>query len=339
MNPHRLTILLAVLLLFISTAGIIHAEEKVLPLARKIWPSVVVVSTYDREGRTIKQGMGFFAGKEGDVVTEREFLKGAYRVEVKTITGMLYPVRTVLAEDREADLIRVGVEIPSYLVEPLSVSVSLAPMGERVFVMNRFAPGKPASGGIVAGISEIPGFGRVIQVSPTISPEVSGSPVINMKGQVVGVVILRRIKGQIFNLVIPGETILKLTLGKGKTLSEWEAGREHSAEEVYATGLPFLWKGEYRDALTYFKEATEKDPRYPLAFFQAGYCHAQLGQYSEAVEAYKKAIQIKPDFVLAHFFLALTYLEVKDRNRALEEYKVLKDLDEDYANDLYNLIY
>jgi tetratricopeptide (TPR) repeat protein len=86
-----------------------------------------------------------------------------------------------------------------------------------------------------------------------------------------------------------------------------------------------------------FEESVQKNPSYAGAYFQIGYCNAELGRYIDAFEAYKKAIQIKPDFVLAHFFLGLMYLDVRDRNRALEEYKILKDLDPNYADDLFQL--
>lgn len=82
----------------------------------------------------------------------------------------------------------------------------------------------------------------------------------------------------------------------------------------------------------------KKDPRYPNAYFQIGYCNAQLRHYEGALEAYKQAIRIKPDFMIAHFFLGLAYLELRDKNSALKEYKILKDLDRNYAKDLLNMI-
>ena len=108
---------------------------------------------------------------------------------------------------------------------------------------------------------------------------------------------------------------------------------------LYAEGLPFLWKENYQMALLYFEEAVKKNPRYAEAYFQIGYCNAQLERYAAAYEACRQAVRIKPDFVLAHFFLGLIYLEVRDRDHALEEYKILKDLDADYANDLFRMIY
>jgi hypothetical protein len=43
--------------------------------------------------------------------------------------------------------------------------------------------------------------------------------------------------------------------------------------------------------------------------------------------------------VLAHFFLGMFFLEVGDKDHALDEYRVLKDLDRDYANDLFQMIH
>jgi len=61
--------------------------------------------------------------------------------------------------------------------------------------------------------------------------------------------------------------------------------------------------------------------------------------YREAVEAYKQAIRIKPDDADAHLSVGLSYLLLNDKGSALEEYKILKDLDPEKADLLFNLIY
>jgi serine protease Do len=43
------------------------------------------------------------------------------------------------------------------------------------------------SDGIVSAVREVPGFGSVIQTTAPISPGSSGSPVVNMKAEVLGV--------------------------------------------------------------------------------------------------------------------------------------------------------
>jgi tetratricopeptide (TPR) repeat protein len=59
------------------------------------------------------------------------------------------------------------------------------------------------------------------------------------------------------------------------------------------------------------------------------------------VDTCKEAISLKPDDADAHYShsLGITYLILGDKSSALEEYKILKDLDKEKGNDLFNLIH
>jgi len=57
------------------------------------------------------------------------------------------------------------------------------------------------------------------------------------------------------------------------------------------------------------------------------------------IEAYKQAIRIDPNSAYTHYDLGIAYLAIGDRNSALNEYKILKELDIDKANELFELIY
>ncbi len=59
----------------------------------------------------------------------------------------------------------------------------------------------------------------------------------------------------------------------------------------------------------------------------------------EAIEACKQAIRINPDNAEAHFALGAAYAFLNDRVSALEQYKILKSLDPERANKLFNRIY
>lgn len=315
------------------------AQTNLSAIVKQIEPSIIVVLAYDKEGKAIRQERGFFIGKDGDVITHRGVLEGADHADVRTVDGMLYPVRKVLSEDREINLVRIWVEIPSEAAHPLSLLPSLPQLGERIAVIGSSAgPEKSASYGMVSAIQEIPTLGRIIRVTAPISSSLNACPVVNMNGEVIGIVTSWRVEGKNFNFVVPSQRVLRLKVSKEISLAEWEGRKEETAEGLYAKGLPFLWEEDYNKALSYFKEAVKKDPRYANAYFLIGYCNAQLGRYPDAFDAYKKAIQIKPDFVLAHFFLGLIFLEARDRSHALEEYKILKGLDQNYANDLLNMI-
>ncbi len=330
-----------IFLLCMMADSSLWAQGSLPAIVEKIEPSVVAVLIYDKEGRTIKQGSGFFVGREGNVITNRDLLKGVDHADVRTTDGMLYAVRKVLAEDGEANLIRVSVEIPLAAVHPSPLSVSLPQIDEKVVAISGLSgSGKPFAYGTVLAMREIPTFGRVIQTMIRLSSRFNGSPLINMKGEVIGIVTLER--EQIFD-ISPVERVMRLLPGEGKPLSEWEVKREETGEGLYSAGLPYLWREDYEKAIPFFKEAVKKDPRYANAYFQIGYCNAQLKHYQEALAAYKQAIQVQPDFAIAHFYLGLAYLELNDRDSALKEYDILKkmgrrNVDRDYASDLFDMI-
>ena len=331
--------LLWIIFLLCLTLAPSLAQENLSTIAKRIEPSVVVVLAYNKEGQTLNQERGFFVSQNGDLITDRRVLEGADHAEVRTTNGSLYPVRKVLAEDRELNLIRIWVEIPTGTVRPLPLSSSLPRLGERIAVITSpSGQGKSVSYGMISAIHEIPALGKVIRVTAPISSNFTVCPVVNIKGYVIGIATYWVMEEQKVNFVVPSERVVRLKAGRGISLDEWEVGREETAEGLYAKGLPFLWKEDYEKALPYFEGAIKEDPRYANAYFQIGYCNAQLGHYLDAFEAYEKAIQIQPNFALAHFFVGLVDLEVGDRPHALEEYKILKGLNRDYASDLLNMI-
>jgi len=354
------------------------AQERLSEIIKKIEPSTVVILTYDKDGKIISQGSGFFISKNGDIITNRHVLARAHSAGVKTINGKVYPITLIVAEDKEADLIRASVNIPVESVYPLSISSSIPEVGERVVVIGSpLGLERTVSDGIISAVRDIPAFGKIYQITAPISPGSSGSPVVNMKGEVIGVATFQFVEGQNLNFAIPGERIAKLKTEKGKTLDEWKMGKTEesldSAEGLYYAGLIFLWADDYEKALPYFENAAKKDPLFADAYFQIGFCNDSLERYTEAIEAYKQAIRIKPDYAdahnnlgvaygslgryteeieaykqairikpddaKAHYGLGVAYLIIGDRGSALNEYKILKNLDNNLSNRLFNLIY
>jgi tetratricopeptide (TPR) repeat protein len=302
------------------------AQPDLPAIIKKIEPSVVVILVFDKEGMGFKQGSGFFVNYEGDVITSYHVLQGANHAEVKTSDGKVYLVKKILAEDSEGDLIKVSVDIPKDEIHPLPVNASLPEVGERVIVIGTpFGLEKTVSDGIVSAIREIPEFGKIIQVTAPISPGSSGSPVVNMKGEAIGIATFFILAGQNLNFAIPGERIAKLKPGHGESLSEREKIRIEewliSAEGLYNTGLRHLWAEEYEKALSYFLEVVKKNPNHGEAYFQIGYCRGKLGRYQEAIEPYQEAIRIKPDNIGAYNNLCGAYGRVGRYLEALNSCK------------------
>jgi len=329
-------------LFFILTASSTLGQENLPALIKKVESSIVVIVTYSKEGNMLGQGSGFFIDKEGDVVTNSHVLQGASRAVIKTTDGEEYSIQKVLAEDKEGDLIRVSVEISKEAVRPLPVSTELPEVGERIIVIGTpLGLDKTVSDGIVSAVRDIPAFGKIIQVTAPISPGSSGSPVINMKGEVIGIAAFFVVAGQNLNFAIPGERIAKLATGKGEALSEREEGRIKdwlaSAEGLYATGLRFLWAEDYEKALPYFVETVKRNPDHAAGYFQIGYCLAKLGQVKEAIESYKQVLRINPKEAGAHSNLCVAYGKVGRYGEAIESCKQATQLKPDFAEAYSNL--
>src|SRR5215203_7332199 len=94
-------VLLLLILIFAFPAA---AAQDLLPeLVRRIKPSAVAIETFDSRGEKLSRGSGFFVESDR-IVTNRHVLDGAYRAEVHSSAGPIFPVKGVLAVDAEGDL-------------------------------------------------------------------------------------------------------------------------------------------------------------------------------------------------------------------------------------------
>jgi len=317
------------------------AQESVPGVVRKIGPSTVAIRVYDRGGTVVGQGTGFFITSTGEVITNYHVLQEAEYADVKTSDGDVYPVKKVLADDREGDLIRISVDTFGDATRPVSIAKIVPEVGEHVVVFGSpLGLERTVSDGIISAVREIPGFGRIMQVTAPISPGSSGSPVANMKGEVVGIVSFFVGPGQNLNFAIPGERIVKLTPEDGKTLIDWAGVRRKESAalvvELYASGMHYLLLEDYERAILFFGEVIKKNPNYAKAYFQTAYCKSKLGRHPEAIEAYRQSIRLKPDEADAYNNLCTEY-GVADRveealNACQEALRLQPDLAETHNN-------
>ncbi len=57
----------------------------------------------------------------------------------------------------------------------------------------------------------------------------------------------------------------------------------------------------------------------PMTLYLMGIAYANLGQYKDAVSTYRQSIKYKPDLALARFQLGLVSLELGDQQSAREQ--------------------
>jgi len=319
------------ILLFLLIPHPIEASQDLLPeLVRRIKPSAVAIETYDSKGEKLSRGSGFFV--EADrIVTNRHVLEGAYRAEVHASSGAVFPVKGVLAVDAEGDIALLKIDAPAPPVRALPLDKTSPQEGESVVVIgNPLGLEGSVTNGIVSAVRDIPTFGRIIQITAPISSGSSGSPVVNMQGQVIGIATLQITGGQSVNFAIPSERISQLQVATMTSLADLVAstGRNKRAKAVqfFRDGLSFLSKDDCDKALPYFEKATESDSNYAEAWAQTGFCNEKLGRHAEALEASKKAVTLRPS-AESYFNIGLASYYLKQYKEAENAYRQSIKLD------------
>jgi tetratricopeptide (TPR) repeat protein len=318
-----------------------QADQTLVDLVKKVKAGVVLIETFDKDNKPIGQGSGFFIDNKGRLITNHHVIEGAYSATIKTSAGKEYPVQGIVAKDTEADIVKLVVNLPDADITFLNLSVNMPSEGEDIVVIgNPLGLESTVSTGIVSAVRDIPAFGKIIQITAPISPGSSGSPVINNKGEVIGIATLVITKGQNLNFAVPSDKIITLKETAQSPVFSALTADSNDAQLLFNKGLKELWQGNWSAALTYFQKATEKNPDYADAWFNLGVAYGELGRWQDEIESYKQAIRIKPDLANEHEThqnLGVAYGKLGRFEDAIEAYKQVIRIKPDDAAAHYDL--
>jgi len=318
------------------------AAQDFLPeLVKRIKPSAVAIETFDSRGTTVSRGSGFFVAADR-VITNRHVIERSTRAEVHLLDGKKFPVRGILALDGEGDLALLQVDVPKNSAIPLPLVRAVPQEGESIVVIgNPFGLEGSVSNGIVSAVREISGYGKIIQITASISPGSSGSPVVNMAGQVIGVATLQAAEGQNLNFAVPAERISQLRVGDIQTFSnvalENQRNKRSAAERLYSLGLAQLSRDDFARALPYFEKAAETDANYAEAWYQAGYCYGIIGRHADALRASRMAARLRPDWDATYINIGASSYALGQFKDAADAYRQAIKIDENNADTQYAL--
>ena len=327
------------MVLFLLLTASVRAQESLPTLVKRVKPAVVAIATYDSNGEALMTGSGFFL-RPGQVVTNLHVVRGAVRAEIKTLDGKgkVFPVNGTLAIDEEGDLALLSVDMPLERARSTELARELPDEGEPIFVIgNPLKLEGSVSDGIVSAVREVPNSYRIIQITAPISHGNSGSPVFNLRGQVLGVVTVKVTNGQNINLAIEAQRVGELSAGKLQPLSNLSPKNKDAAEAMYRSGIESMWLGNYDNAVGYFENAANKNPKRAEAWVQVGYCKVKQGKIEEAIRAYTQALQLKPDDAEIHNKLGDAYYYSRRLREAIDSYTEAARLQPDRAETFYNL--
>ena len=288
-------------------------------IAEKALAATVYLEMKDKNGKTLGIGSGFFV-KSNLIATNYHVIEGAAKGTAKLVgKSTTYNIEGVTATDKTNDLALLQVTAYGIYgikgIKPLSLGNSDAiRIGATVYVA-----GNPKglegtfSDGIISSRRDKLTKER-LQMTAPISPGSSGGPVLNRKGEVIGISFAghQALDAQNLNFAIPSKYLKKL-VARSKLAKPFVQREQSVSAETY-----LLWGyvkdelGDHKGAISDYTKAIQLKPDFADAYYNRGVAKGNLGQYSDAITDYDKMIQLNPDDALAY------------NNRGLAKHKLMQ---------------
>lgn len=182
----------------------------------------------DRELKQQSLGSGFIIDKDGYIITNNHVVEGADEIKVKLADGREFKAK-VIGRDPKTDLalIKITTLFKNLPVLHLGDSDRIR-VGDWVLAVgNPFGLEHTVTQGIISATGRVIGSGpydNFLQTDAPINPGNSGGPLINLKGEVIGINSAIIASGQGIGFAIPSnmaKNIIAQLKEKGKVVRGW----------------------------------------------------------------------------------------------------------------------
>ena len=304
-------------------------------LAEKALAATVFLEMAYVNGQPLGFGSGFFV-QHDQIATNFHLIAGASRGTAKLVgKTTTYDIEGITASDVENDLAILKVSDSNIQPLPLGDSGAVQ-LGDTVYISGNLKELEGTfSDGIISGPRET-GSQTLLQTTAPISPEGGGGPVLNEKGEVIGLSFLTLEDGQSLNCVIPSN-YLKALISKSEAVKPLVPGKQSvSAETYFYRGNEKYLMRSYEDAITAYNEAICLQPDFANAYVNRGLAKEKLGQHEAAITDYSSAIEIDPTLAGAYNNRGNAQRRLEQHFLALEDLSTAIRLDPHYVKAYIN---
>ena len=249
-------------------------SEEIAEYVQKRTVTVTVTNILGGVGR----GSGFFIDAHGTIVTNYHVIDQGASMTVQAMDGATYDVERVVDFSPLYDLaiLKISVENTPFL----EFAHDEAKTGQAVYAVGS-ALGDLAgtfTTGTISNTSRIIGKIDCLQMDAAISPGNSGGPLVNSRGEVVGINTFSRTKGENLNFAIKASVLDFLQRDKNYTVNEF---KEWYAKESSRSFRPFEGKNYYYSLVNTYQTVTKAK------------CEASIrDDWEDIVEGFKDCYEI-----------------------------------------------
>ncbi|MFM7682102.1 MAG: trypsin-like peptidase domain-containing protein [Bacteroidota bacterium] len=178
-------IIVTCLVFFISK---VVFSQSLPELVSKNEKAVFMIYSYDDFGSLSSTATGFFIDENGKALTNVHVINETKYGFIKTYDGKIFPIERVSRICEECDIAELFIDTKGNKTSFLNLTYTIPPKGSEIFVIgNPLDFSNSVSNGIVSSVRLV-GPNKIIQITAPISTGSSGGPIMDMMGNVIGVV-------------------------------------------------------------------------------------------------------------------------------------------------------
>jgi tetratricopeptide (TPR) repeat protein len=329
---------IAFVFFLVLCSSVSYSQINTKALAKSAKRTVVTIHCYNSTKQEYGAGTGFFISPI-HLLTCRHVVQGASEVRCFFSDSAGLEIDGVLAEDSTADLVMLECKSAARRhIHPLKLAKELPEEGEAIVVV-----GSPlgldftVSKGIVSSIRESSPVGKAIQFTAPVSFGNSGSPVLNPKGEVIGIAALIMNEGENLNFAAAASSALNLKQAPLMTFPRWlhkndrpsVTAKSESSESkadayqkqfvggyAYGRGADYMAQKNYDEAINMFATAVSQMPDNADYWYGLGDAFGCKSRFQEAANAMEHAVKLYPEFPQAWLRLGKAYLFTGDADKS-----------------------
>lgn len=251
-------------------ASQLHAQD-ISQLIPVIKDAIFTVYAQDEDGQVYSSGSGFFITQSGIGVTNYHVLRGANGGYIKCTNGQEYTIQNIVDYNPQYDIVKFQVQKGANHTFPyLKIQSQLPAQGTAIVSYSNPLGSfeNTVSTGIVSAIRDYQQYGKVLQITAPISHGSSGSPVMNQKGEVLGIATFGIEAGQSLNFAVSILQLQKMTKSLGIPVSHMQENPFETP--VVKRGQVLALQERFEEAFAAFDEAIQKDSLNYLAYYYKG---------------------------------------------------------------------
>jgi len=240
----------------ISNPSVVSEEQNNIEIYRAVSPSVVNITSttyvqdffdvYPREGT----GSGSIIDADGHILTNYHVIENAQKLDVALADNSHYPAR-IVGVDPDNDLAVIKINVPRSKLNAVKLGNSGSlQVGQKVLAIgNPFGLNQTLTTGVISGLGRplrAPNgrlIENVIQTDASINPGNSGGPLLNSRGEVIGInsAIFTPSGGSVgVGFAVPVDTAKKLIpdlIAYGRARRPWLGIRSYEVNARLADAL------------------------------------------------------------------------------------------------------